>query len=156
MSDLRLLVIDDEDDFRDTLVSRLQRRGVDARGAESGERGLEAIDTFLFDVVILDVKMPGMDGIATLREIKRRKPLIEVIMLTGHATVESGIEGMKLGAFDYITKPADFDALFEKIRQAYEKKAAHDEKIRQATIRDLTAHPARILEQIKEEKRKKG
>ena len=75
-------------------------------------------------------------------------------MLTGHASVESGIEGMKLGAFDYLTKPADFDQFMEKMRQAYEKKFAHDEKIRQATIRDLAGHPARILQQLKDEKNK--
>jgi FixJ family two-component response regulator len=74
-------------------------------------------------------------------------------MLTGHASVESGIEGMKLGAFDYIMKPADLDKLIEKMRQAFEKKDSHDEKIRQATIHELAAHPARILEQIKEEKK---
>jgi FixJ family two-component response regulator len=75
-------------------------------------------------------------------------------MLTGHASVESGIEGMKLGAFDYIMKPADFDPLMEKMRQAYEKKATHEDKIRQATIRELTGHPARVFEQLKEEKSK--
>lgn len=153
MEDFRVLVVDDEDDFRETLVKRLQRRNLDVTGAESGEKALQLIDKYLYDVVILDVKMPGIDGIETLREIKNRKPLIEVLMLTGHASVESGIEGMKLGAFDYIMKPADIDKLVEKMHQAYDKKAAHDEKIRQATIRDLAGHPARIFEKIKEEKK---
>jgi DNA-binding NtrC family response regulator len=155
MEDFRVLVVDDEDDFRETLVKRLQRRNLDVTGAESGEKALQLIDKYLYDVVILDVKMPGIDGIETLREIKNRKPLIEVLMLTGHASVESGIEGMKLGAFDYIMKPADIDKLVGKMHEAYEKKATHDEKIRQATIRDLAGHPARIFEKIKEEKEKK-
>jgi len=155
MATMRLLVVDDEEDFRETMVNRLCKRDIDASGAESGEKAVQLVDKYLYDVIILDVKMPGMDGIETLREIKKIKPLTEVIMLTGHATVESGIEGMKLGAFDYVLKPADFDGLLVKINQAYQKKADHDEKIREATIRDLTTHPARIFEQLKEEKRKK-
>lgn len=155
MEDFRVLVVDDEDDFRETLVNRLQKRNLDVTGAESGEKALELIAKYLYDVIILDVKMPGIDGIETLREIKNMKPLIEVIMLTGHASVESGIEGMKLGAFDYIMKPANIDKLVEKMHQAYEKKAVHDEKIRQATIKELTAHPARILEKIKKEEQGK-
>jgi two-component system OmpR family response regulator len=153
MGEFRALVVDDEDDFRETLVQRLEKRGVEAVGMETGEKAIEAIEKYLFDVIILDIRMPGMDGIQALREIKSRKPLIEVILLTGHATVESGIEGMKLGAFDYVTKPADFDTLLEKMRQAYQKKAAHEEKIRQATIRDLVGHPARVFAKIKEEKK---
>lgn len=152
MGQIRILVVDDEDDFRETLVSRLNKRQLDASGAESGIKALELVKKLLYDVIILDIKMPGMDGIETLREIKRIKPLIEVILLTGHASVESGIEGMKLGAFDYVLKPADFQALLEKIEQAYDKKHTHDEKIRQATIRDLTAHPTHILNHIKREK----
>lgn len=154
MEDFRVLIVDDEEDFRDTLMKRLQKRNLDVSGAENGEKALEMVDKFLYDVIILDVKMPGIDGIETLREIKKRKPLIEVILLTGHASVESGIEGMKLGAFDYVMKPADFDKLVDKMHQAYNKKAVHDEKIRQATIRDLAGHPGRILETIKEEKKK--
>ena len=153
MEDFKVLVVDDEEDFRETLIKRLMKRNLDVKGAENGEKALEMVKKYLFDVVILDVKMPGIDGIETLREIKKLKPLVEVIMLTGHASVESGIEGMKLGAFDYIMKPADLDKLIEKMRQAFEKKDSHDEKIRQATIQELAGHPARILEKIKEEKK---
>jgi DNA-binding NtrC family response regulator len=153
MQNMRILVVDDEDDFRDTMVNRLTKRSLEARGAESGEEALKMITAQLFDVVILDLKMKGMDGIATLREIKKERPLIEVILLTGHGSVESGIEGMKLGAFDYILKPANFDSLLEKIQQAFDKKAAHDEKIRQAIVRDLSAHPAHVLDMLKKEKK---
>ncbi len=137
MEELKVLVVDDEDDFRETFLKRLQKRNLDVSGAESGEKALELLDEKPFDVVILDVKMPGMDGVETLREMKRKRPLMEVIMLTAHASVESGIEGMKLGAFDYIMKPADIDELMDKMRQAYEKKSIHEEKIRQAKIKEL-------------------
>jgi DNA-binding NtrC family response regulator len=86
------------------------------------------------DLVILDVKMPGMDGIDTLKEIRKEFPLVEVIMLTGHATVETSIEGMRLGAFDYLMKPCDMDVLIEKVNAAVSKKRDHEEKIREARV----------------------
>jgi DNA-binding NtrC family response regulator len=105
---------------------------------ENGPRALEFVENQPVDVVILDVMMPGLDGLETLREIKKNKPLIEVIMLTGHASLESGLEGMKQGAFDYIMKPTSIDDLVEKINQAYEKKTAHEGKIRSPLKEDHT------------------
>jgi DNA-binding NtrC family response regulator len=122
-----VLIVDDEDDFRETLVKRLKKRRLHVSGAESGEKALELMARETFDVVILDVKMPGLDGIETLREMKKKTPLTEVILLTGHASMESGIEGMKLGAFDYIMKPVNIDELLEKMRQAYERKVIHEQ-----------------------------
>ena len=136
MNEFSVLVVDDEDDFRETFVKRLRKRNLDVTGVESGEKALELLDENPFDVVILDVKMPGMDGVDVLREMKKKRPLTEVIMLTGHASVESGIDGMKLGAFDYIMKPADIDELMDKMRQAYERKCIHEEKIRQAKAKE--------------------
>lgn len=133
MKECKLLIVDDEDDFRETLLKRLKKRNIPAVGAESGNRALELLESQEFDVVVLDVLMPGLDGIATLREIKKNKPLVEVVMLTGHASLESGLEGMKLGAFDYIMKPISIDELIEKIRQAYDKKTAHEERIRSSS-----------------------
>jgi DNA-binding NtrC family response regulator len=133
----RVLVVDDEADFLNTLVNRLRKRNLEVTGAASGEKALGFLDKKPFDVVILDVKMPGMNGVDVLREMKRRWPLVEVIMLTGHASVESGIEGMKRGAFDYIMKPTDIDDLMDKMRKAFEKKSNHEEKIRQAKIKEL-------------------
>jgi two-component system OmpR family response regulator len=130
MEEFKVLVVDDEDDFRETIVKRLQKRKIMAQGAESGEKTLELIEAQPFDVVVLDVKMPGLDGIDTLREIKKRKPLIEVILLTGHASMESGIEGMKMGAYDYVMKPANLEELIEKMRQAFERKAVFEEQAR--------------------------
>ena len=132
-----VLVVDDEEDFVETLVNRLKKRTIDAVGALSGEDALELLGNREFDVVILDIKMPGgMDGIETLKEIKKIQPLSEVILLTGHASVESSIEGMRLGAFDYVLKPIKLEELFPKVAQAFEKKDSHNQKIRSAKIFD--------------------
>jgi len=128
----KVLVIDDEEDFLETIVKRLLLRGLDVIGVDSGKEALKVLQEQSFDVVILDVRMPGMDGIETLREIKKRTPLTEVIMLTGHGSVESGIQGMQLGAFDYVIKPADFEELFEKLNQAAARKTLHEERVKKA------------------------
>ena len=123
-----ILIVDDEEDFRTTLVKRLQKRRLNVFGAESGLKALDLMNKLIFDVVILDVKMPGMDGIETLQEIKKKYSLVEVILLTGHASIESGIEGMKLGAFDYVMKPVNIDDLLEMIHKAYDRKMIQEEQ----------------------------
>ncbi|MBN2418936.1 MAG: response regulator [Deltaproteobacteria bacterium] len=139
---LTVLVVDDEEDFLETIVKRLQKRKIDAHGAKSGEEALEIFQKVPVDVVILDVKMPGgIDGIETLREIKRLKPLTEIILLTGHASVETGIEGMKLGAFDYLLKPVKLEDLLPRLLQAFEKKGTQDRKIRNARIKEALKNP---------------
>jgi DNA-binding NtrC family response regulator len=135
MMEPSVLIVDDEVPFVETLVKRLAKRDVRVDFAFSGQQALEklaASGPTKTDVVILDVKMPGMDGLETLAEIKEKHPLIEVIMLTGHATVESAIEGMKQGAFDYLMKPCDVKVLLEKINEATAKKRQHEEKILEA------------------------
>jgi len=130
-----VLVVDDEVQFVETLVKRLVKRGVKVRAAHSGQQALDALEgggATRTDVVVLDVKMPGMDGLETLAAIKNLHPLVEVIMLTGHATVESAIEGMKHGAYDYLMKPCDLDVLMEKINRAAVKKREHEAKILEA------------------------
>jgi len=157
MDDFRALIVDDEEDFLETLVKRLHKRNIDATGVASGEEALEIMKQKLFDVVILDVKMPGgMDGIEALREMKKIQPLAEVLLLTGHASVETSIEGMKLGAFDYLMKPIKLEELLPKLAQAFEKKDAHDQKIRSAQIKELIRFPGRVLEQVREEEDKIG
>jgi DNA-binding NtrC family response regulator len=154
MDYFRALVVDDEEDFLETLVNRLQKRNIDTAGARSGEEALEIMKKKLFDVVILDVKMPGgMDGIETLREMKKIQPLAEVLLLTGHASVETSIEGMKLGAFDYLLKPIKIEDLMTKMAEAFEKKNAHDQKIRKARIKELLRFPGRVLEHDKEDEK---
>jgi two-component system, OmpR family, response regulator len=126
METVRVLLVDDEDDFRTTLANRLRKRKLEVAEAESGRAALNLLKQGTFDVVVLDVRMPGMDGIEALKEIKKTSPLVEVIMLTGHASVESGIEGMRLGAFDYLMKPCDINDLINKIMDAYQRKLIQD------------------------------
>jgi len=130
-----VLVVDDEVQFVETLVKRLAKRSVRVNFAHSGREALEKLAAggpTKTDVVILDVKMPEMDGLETLARIKEEHPLVEVIMLTGHATVESAIEGMKRGAYDYLMKPCEIDVLLEKVVAATDKKREHEEKILEA------------------------
>lgn len=135
-----ILLVDDEVPFVEAMGRRLTKRDLDIQAAGSGEEAMEKLaQSNAIEVVILDIKMPGMDGIETLKEIRRRFPLVEVIMLTGHATVESGIEGMKLGAFDYLMKPCDINELVAKVQAAARKKRHHEEKIIQARIKEITS-----------------
>jgi len=129
VEDIRVLLVDDENEFRETLAKRMRKRGMAIRGAGSGEEALACLEREDVDVVVLDVKMPGMDGIEVLRRIKKLRPLVEVIMLTGHASVEVAIQGMEIGAFDYLMKPMDIDELVYKLQDAHEKKTLHERKI---------------------------
>ena len=129
MEKCRVLLVDDEKDFLEVLIRRLSKRQVNVDGVSSGEEALQYLQVRPIDVAVLDVKMPGMDGITVLREIKKLNPLIEVIMLTGHASLEVALEGMHSGAFDYLMKPAEIDELLYKIQDAYRAKTIQEEKI---------------------------
>jgi len=118
----RILLVDDEKTMVKYLSKRLIKRGFEINIAYNGLDALEQVKAADFDVVLLDVLMPGMNGIDTLKEIKKIKPQTEVIMLTGHASVEVGIEGMKAGAFNYIMKPFDPNELLAEINLAYEQR----------------------------------
>lgn len=131
---VKVLLVDDEKDFIESLSQRLQIRGFDVQTALSGDDALHLIREIDFDVVVLDVMMPGKDGIETLGEIKTIRPLLQVIMLTGHATVETAIEGMKLGAYDYLMKPTETGDLVVKITKARALKIEHQDRIRKAEI----------------------
>ena len=134
---IRVLLVDDEEDFVDALAQRLEVRDFDVTTALSGADALARTEDTEIDLVILDVQMPGVDGLEVLRQIKQRKPLIEVIMLTGHATVQTAIDGMKLGAFDFLLKPTETEELVEKINRAFSRKAEHDRRIQEAEIDDI-------------------
>ncbi|MDP2848684.1 MAG: response regulator [Humidesulfovibrio sp.] len=121
--DIKILLVDDEFDFVETMTKRFHIRKMPVTSAASGMEALKLIDEQDFDVVILDVRMPGMDGLEVLRQIRAKRPLTEVIMLTGHASLDAGMQGMSLGAYDYVLKPADFDELLDKVRRAAERKA---------------------------------
>ncbi len=132
-----VLLVDDETPFLETMTKRLAKRNLSVKSALSGQAALEVLDQNpSIDVIILDVKMPGMDGIEALKKIKSSHPLTEVIMLTAHATVESAIEGMKSGAFDYLMKPCDMEQLMSKVQEATAKKRQHEEKIRVARVKE--------------------
>ncbi|PIU32637.1 MAG: two-component system response regulator [Syntrophobacteraceae bacterium CG07_land_8_20_14_0_80_61_8] len=125
-----VLLVDDELEFLDTLIKRMKKRGLQVAGVNRGEDALAWLDREPVDVVVLDVKMPGLDGIETLREIKNRRPLVEVIMLTGHANMEVAVQGMELGAFDYLMKPMDIDELIYKLQDANRKKNLQEQRIK--------------------------
>jgi DNA-binding NtrC family response regulator len=127
---MTILFVDDEEDYLQTLLKRMRKRHVDAAGAGSGEEALAHLAQHPVDVVVLDVRMPGMDGIEALRKIKELTPMTEVIMLTGHASLEVAREGMENGAFDYLMKPVDIDELLYKLEDAFQKRAIQEAKIK--------------------------
>ncbi|MCG8564996.1 MAG: response regulator [Desulfobacterales bacterium] len=140
MINAKVLLVDDEKDFTATLAKRLARRGVTVSQAHSGPQALDNLETApKTEVVVLDVKMPGMGGLETLRQIKAAHPLVEVIMLTGHASIASGISGMKLGAFDYLSKPCNLELLLSKLDEAARRRRQHQEKIMEARLHDIAA-----------------
>ena len=133
----RVLLVDDEKDFVEMLGLRLEEAGENVTAVHSGRECLQVLEKKEIDVVILDILMPGMDGIATLKDIKRRFPLVEVIMLTGHGTTESAVKGLKLGAYDYLLKPAHFGELTAKLEAARKRKDEQAERIRKAEVKLL-------------------
>lgn len=133
----RLMLVDDEERFRETLSKRLNETGYEVRGVASGMEALDLLSAEKFDVVILDIQMPGMSGIETLSEIRSRHIGVEVIMLTGHGEVASAVEGMRLGAYDYLMKPYEYEYLVVKIQEAYKIKKDRDERLRKAEEKAL-------------------
>jgi two-component system, OmpR family, response regulator len=128
MRTAKILLVDDEVAFANNIAKLISKRGYDIITVYNGESAVKAVDENDFDVIVLDLKMPGMDGMAALKLIKGKKPGVEVIILTGHGSFESGIDGMQLGAFDFIMKPVRFEDLHEKIRQAYQRKLILEER----------------------------
>lgn len=151
MKPMKIMLVDDEERFLSTTAKLLSKKGYEALTAVSGAEALEKLASQTVHVVILDVKMPGLDGVATLKEIKSRFPLVEVIMLTGHASVDSAVEGLKSGATDYLTKPCDIDVLIEKAEEAFDKIQRLESKIRMAQARDYERPPREILKEAEEE-----
>ena len=141
-SAISVLIVDDEPEFLASLKPVLDRRKMIVLTAQSGEDALATLSSMVVDIVVLDVKMPGMDGIEVLRRIKSEYPLVEVILLTGHPNVENALQGVKSGAFDYLVKPPDVNDLAELIRKAYRHRQEEQEITRQKTINDiLKRHP---------------
>jgi len=135
----RLLIVDDEEQFVEALSERLSMRDYDVTTALTGEDAIVKLTNYNFDVVILDVRLPRIEGTAVLREIKSLKPLTEVIMLTGHATIELAVDAMKLGAHDFLMKPFEIEELVLKMQEAAEKKQQHEERIEKALKEETLA-----------------
>jgi len=124
----KVLLVDDEERFRTTLGKMLRAQGLEVTVLGSGREALEELHKKAYDVMVLDVRMPDMDGIATLTEIKKIAPQIEVIILTGHASMDAAVEIMRLGGYDYLLKPCPVEDLLAKIESAYERKITREGK----------------------------
>ena len=125
---INLLLVDDESDFKEIILKRLTRMGIKLSLADCCMAALDVLEQQPVDVIIMDVSMPGLDGIQCLKKVKERWPMVEVIILTGHASVKSGIEGMQGGAFDYCLKPIDVLELLEKVELAAQKALVNKEQ----------------------------
>ena len=137
MTGQKVLLVDDEEEFTKTLSERMESRGVTARTAASGEEALDKLGAEKFDAIILDMQMPGMDGIETLRRMLDENPDLQIILLTGYGTVEKGVEAIKLGARDFLEKPANIEQLMDKIKLAGNERIALVEKRAEESIRDI-------------------
>lgn len=118
MADLRLLLVDDEVDFLEPMKARIERRGIACVTAAGGKEALTILGSSPIDCAVVDVRMPGMDGLELLRRLRRLYPAVPVILLTGHASVELGVKGMELGAFEYLLKPIELDELLDAVRRS--------------------------------------
>jgi len=123
-ADIKVLLVDDEERFLKTTKKIFEKKGIEILTASNGRDALRILEQFPADVVVLDIKMPGIDGVRVLKKIKESHAHVQVIMLTGHATVKNAVMGVKLGAFDYLMKPCDPMVLAEKINEAYQNKNA--------------------------------
>jgi len=132
----KVLLVDDEEDFLEVMSERMQARGMQVETCTSAEEAFEKIKSEYFDAIILDFMMPGIDGMDALKEIKATRPEAQIILLTGHATVEKGVEAMKLGATDFLEKPADLEALEKKIKDASTRRMLIVEKQAEDRVKD--------------------
>lgn len=136
----KVLLVDDEEEFVETLAERMRTRGMEVSTTGSGAEALDRVDEEDFDVVVLDLMMPGIDGLEALKRIKRRRPDIQVVLLTGHATVEKGVEAIKEGALEFLEKPVDLASLTEAIHKAKATKMVLVEKETEDRIKDILHH----------------
>ena len=135
----KVLLVDDEQDFLDALSERMRARDMEVTTSTSATDALKKAAKESYDAIVLDLMMPEMDGLEALQEIKKKNPELQVILLTGHATVEKGIEAMKLGATDFLEKPADLKTLTEKIKNAHASKMILVEKQTEEKIKSILA-----------------
>ena len=155
MKGSRILLIDDEAAFTKNVSKLLTYRGYRVETAGSGDSAIRILEEQDFDVIVLDLKMPGMDGITTLAEIKKLGLFTETLILTGHGSIDTALEAVKLGAYDYLTKPCDIDELVAKIEGAWEKKDEVEKKDRDEKIQKLVESPSAAFELFPKKKQKR-
>lgn len=136
----KVLLVDDEKEFVEGLAERMELRGMNVTACTNPQDALDKVDSESFDAIVLDLQMPGIDGIEALKHIKKTHTEMQVILLSGHATVEKGIEAMKLGAMDFVEKPADINILTDKIKKAQAKKMIIVEEKTEEKVKDIISH----------------
>lgn len=151
----RILLVDDEVVFTDNMSRLLESRGYHVTAVNSGDAAIRALEEEDFDVMVLDLKMPGMDGLATLREVNKLDLFTETLILTGHGAIDTALEAMKLGAYDYLTKPCEIDDLVSKIRGAWSRKDDEEKKDMQDKVRKIVESPSSVFSLFPKKKRKK-
>jgi len=151
----KILLVDDETVFTTNMSRLLNSRGYHATAVNSGNSAIEALEDENFDVIVLDLKMPGMDGITTLKEIQKLGLFTETLILTGHGSIDTALDALKLGAYDYLTKPCEIDELIAKIEGAWEKKDDAEKKDIQEKIHKVVESPRSAFDLFKKNNPKK-
>ena len=154
MKGSKILLVDDEIVFTDNMMQLLTYRGYRVSAVNGGEAAIRLLQKENFDVIVLDLKMPGMDGMATLKEIKKLGLFTETLVLTGHGSIDTALEAMKLGAYDYLTKPCEVDELVAKIEGAWEKKDDSEKKDIQQKIQKVVESPSSVFSLFPKTKKK--
>jgi len=154
MKNLKVLLVDDEVVFTENMSLLLTKRGYQVTAVNNGAGAIETLEEDNFDVIVLDLKMPGMDGIATLKEIKKLGLFTQTLILTGHGAVDSALEAVKLGAYDYLTKPCTIEELTDKIDQAREKKGDEEKKDLDKKIQKVVESPKAAFSLFRKKKKK--
>jgi DNA-binding NtrC family response regulator len=152
MKGSKILLVDDEVVFTTNMGKLLTNRGYKVTAANSGDAAIQALEKETFDVVVLDLKMPGMDGLATLKEIKKLGLFTETLILTGHGSIDTALEAIKLGAYDYLTKPCEIDDLLGKIEGAWQKKEGAEKKELKEKIQKVVESPSSIFDLFRKKK----
>jgi len=152
MKGSKILLVDDEAVFTTNMGKLLTNRGYKVTAANSGDAAIQALEKENFDVVVLDLKMPGMDGLATLKEIKKLGLFTETLILTGHGSIDTALEAIKLGAYDYLTKPCEIDDLVGKIEGAWQKKEGAEKKEMKEKMQKVVESPSSIFDLFRKKK----
>jgi DNA-binding NtrC family response regulator len=152
MKGSKILLVDDEVVFTTNMSKLLTNRGYKVTAANSGDAAIQALEKENFDVVVLDLKMPGMDGLTTLKEIKKLGLFTETLLLTGHGSIDTALEAIKLGAYDYLTKPCEIDDLVGKIEGAWQKKEGAEKKEMKEKMQKVVESPSSIFDLFRKKK----